>query len=593
MSRLVLAGDVRLDNRRELLSALGPAAVQTEIPTDADLVLRAYERWGDACPARLLGDFAFVIRDRETGGVFGARDAFGVKPFYYRASPDGFGFGLSAEAVAEDDGLPLEIEEARIADALVPQLEAADRTSTFYRGVLRLPPACRVVVQDGRTKTSAYWSPDAHREIRFADDREYVEAFRGLFETAVRTRLSASTGVMLSGGLDSSAIVGVARRIRLDDGGPPLTTISALTEVPSCEESRCIRAVLALPGLDPVTIRPADLPSFRAEIDALGDSAGTPFDAFMVIPFVAYAAARRRGLDVVLDGIDGDCVASHEPNYLESLMRAGAWRAAGREAAGLARFYRGTYAPWSSALQLYCASAARAFAPRSARRLWRRARKRRAIEEALSSSLIRRDFATRIGAADRLETLWAHRGPASGRSPRERQAVELTHPQIAAALERCHRVAASQGIEARHPFFDRPLVEYCLALPWDQKVRDGWSKFILRRSSEGLLPAEVRWRRGRWVRLGPSFLATAIAAERTALTRAVAAGLGEIEEYVDAAKVELALDRWTRAGDPEAAESLWLAWRLSLWLHRNASRRYDLPARPTGATRVTGSRATV
>jgi hypothetical protein len=100
----------------------------------------------------------------------------------------------------------------------------------------------------------------------------------------------------------------------------------------------------------------------------------------------------------------------------------------------------------------------------------------------VSDSIISRDFAARIDVAARLRALWAHREHRPEQTPRERQAREIAHPQIAAALERYHRVAASQGVEARHPFFDKRVVEFCLALPRDQKVRDGWSKWIVRRA---------------------------------------------------------------------------------------------------------------
>jgi asparagine synthase (glutamine-hydrolysing) len=274
-------------------------------------------------------------------------------------------------------------------------------------------------------------------------------------------------------------------------------------------------------------------------------------------------------------------VASHEPDILAGLLRSGAWGAAFRAARGFARFYARTYEPWSGATRLLAANAGRAFAPRLLRAAAGPLRRRRAVDSALSDSIISREFAAGIDVAGRLGSLWAHREHRRHTTPRERQAREIAHPQISAALERYHRVAAFQGVEARHPFFDKRVVEFCLALPWDQKVRDGWSKWIVRRAAEGLLPDEVRWRRGRWVRLGWRFLAAAVAESGDFLEGELASDMAALAPYVDRAKVRALHDRYRR-GDLEAAEPVWTAAVLSCWLRKTRSKRYDPGARANG-----------
>jgi asparagine synthase (glutamine-hydrolysing) len=578
-----VTGEARLDNRGELIRALDPVpdpGARTAV-TDLDLVLRAYERWGEGCASRLLGDFAFVIRDDRTGQAFGARDHLGVKPFYYRASESGLAFATRASGIAEVDGLPLELDESRVADVLVSALECVDRTSTFYVGVQRLPPGHRLTFEAGRVAVAPYWTPDPSRETRFASDAAYVEAFRDVFGEAIRCRLGGPAASMLSGGLDSSTIVGHARALLLADRGPSLTTISAVTDDPGCEETRHIRAVLDLPGLAPVTIRPGDLGGFRDEIESFLGSMEEPFDGSMLIPLLSYAAARRRGFEAVLDGVDGDVVASHEPDILSGLLRSGAWGTAVREARGFAGFYAGAYDPWSATTRLLAVNAGRAFAPGWLRAALGPLRTARALRAGVSDSIISHDFASRVDLASRLRALWAHRAHRPASTPRERQARELAHPQIAAALERYHRVAASQGVEARHPFLDKRVVEFCLALPWDQKVRDGWSKWIVRRAGAGLLPDAVRWRRGRWVRLGWRFLAALIGESGEFLRSELSSGMVELAPYVNLAKLRTLYDRYRR-GDVAAAEAVWTAAILSSWLRKSSSKRYDLLARTNG-----------
>lgn len=509
-------------------------------------VLASYLRHGEACPDRIAGDFAFALEDEGTGRVFAARDPLGAKPLAYRVVGETIHVAASARALARAGGIPATLDETRVADALVPELEGADRTSTFFREIRRLPPGHRLVFEQGRVTTSPYWTLDPLREIVPRDEAAAVEAFREIFGRAVRTRLTDDAGSMLSGGLDSSAIVGFGRR--------PLVTFSALRDDPRCEESRHVRSMLALPGIDATTFRPEDLDAYRPEIDRFLDTMEEPFDGTLGIPLLCYAAARRRGLRAVLDGVDGDAVVSLEPGLLDPMLRGLRWTTALREARGLARFYGDSYPPWSSATRLLAESARRAFTPRAARDAWRGLRRPARVEAALSGTLIRREFAERIGIGERLEAAWERAGPA------------VVHANLAAAVERYARVAASQGIEARHPFLDRRLVEFCSALPADFRVRDGWSKWILRRASEGFLPDEVRWRRGRWVRLGPDFLTALIQSKRKWMLDSLDEARGDLEPFLDPE----ALARASPAG-----EAVWQAAILGKWLHSAKRIVYD------------------
>ena len=574
MSARLLYAEARLDNRAFLIRELG--ADRNDV-TDADLVRMAHARWGDGSPERLEGDFAFAIVEERSGRILAARDRLGAKPLCYRASTDGIDFGSDAWALASAGGPPVELDDSRIADALVPALEGADATRTFFRDVKRLPPGHRLTFETGRLRVEAYWSLDPSREIRYRSDAEYVDAFREVFSEAVRCRLTGDAGSMLSGGLDSSAIVGFGRRLRLDANGAPLPTLSAVRDDALCEESRHILAVAALPGLAPRTVRPQDLPAFDAEIDAFFAGPAEPFDTAMIVPLLMYAAARRAGLRAVLDGVDGDVVASLEPDLLESLLIVGEWKAAVEEARGLGRFYRHTYRPWSSPPRLLLAAGARALAPAPLRSRWRELRRGPRVRDALAGSPIRPEFAAREGVEDRLRAVWAR---PSTRNIRERQIAAVVHPQIVAAVERYHRVAASQGVEARHPFLDPRVVEFCVALPWEKKVRGGWSKVLVRQACEGILPDDVRWRPGRWVRLGPWFLSTLIARKKEVLFRTLDGAAGALEPFVDPGVLRQVTERYRATGDPRAGETLWHVAHLASWVQRARELRYN-PGRVT------------
>jgi len=332
---LVLTADARLDNRDELCSLL-PAPCGF---TDAELILAAYERWAERCPEHLLGDFAFAIWDARRQIVFCARDHFGVKPFYYHHRP-GRLFALASEIkglLALPD-VPRRLNETRVADYLVPLLE--DKVITFYEDIVRLPPAHRMMVTREAVRIERYWALDPEREIHLKSDAEYAAAFREIFTEAVRCRLRSAfpVGSMLSGGLDSSSIVCVARKLLAEEGRGPLHTFSAVfDEVPEADERPYINAVVARNRVAPHIVR-GDQLSPLDDLDRMLAMQDEPFYApNLFLHWGLYQAACAAAVRVILDGLDGDTTVSHGIGYLRELAGSGHWLRLAREVWGLSR----------------------------------------------------------------------------------------------------------------------------------------------------------------------------------------------------------------------------------------------------------------
>ncbi len=341
---LVITFDGRIDNREELVRLLRSAGCPPREDTDVEIALRAYQCWGEASAERILGDFAFAIWDGTRNTLFCARDIFGTRPLYYHHRPGmAFSFASTPDALFAGGVVSRELNEARIADYLVSELEGIDKTSTFFKDVFRLPPAHTATVASGGMSIKRYWQPEPGPELRLASDREYEEAFLEPFTEAVRCRLRGGDRVssMLSGGLDSSSIVGVARALRREAGGPPLRTYSVMSREPAaCIETRAIQEMLKLDGLNPVTLSADQLPDLFPELTEQTWHLEEPFDYHMIVPRSLYILARRQGVRVMLDGIDGDSVLS-EGMFLPRLVRRGKLITAWREAAGLRQAYLG------------------------------------------------------------------------------------------------------------------------------------------------------------------------------------------------------------------------------------------------------------
>jgi len=547
---LAITGDLRIDNRRELIRALdaGPHA-------------------GREAPKHLVGAFAFAVWDGRRQEIFCARDHLGAKPFVYHFTDRAFVFASEVEGVLAAPGVPRRINEGRIADFLVTELEGIDHTSTFYLDVVKLPPAHTLAVGCDSHRLERYWRPDPSYELRLASDEEYVEAFRDALRKAVGACLRSATppAVMLSGGIDSGAVAAFATELLEEGGGPPLRSLSAVNdEDRDCLESRCIRASIEALGTQAEIITPAYVrslsPARRRSI--LGCS--NPFDSAMTVPDLLYERAQSSGARVVLDGVDGDVVMSLGGTYIAHLLRRGRVMRAFREASARCDHRGDGASPWRTLI----AGARNAFAPPALRRLERRLRRLPiAIDTAISGSVINPDFAARVDLAERLKQLHKLRWFSASGDARRDQADNLLHPYATVGLERYDRVAARWGVDLRHPLLDLRLVELCLALPWHLKNRDGWTKYVVRRATAGMVPEMVRWRSERkdvfW-----TFTSAIVRMERAFFGWVVEHHRDALNTYVDLTRLPEIGRRLEDVISPGEEESLWCAAALALWLDR-------------------------
>lgn len=565
---LAITADARIDNRTELIGALALSDVRPAEISDSHLILAAYEKWGEACPARLIGDFAFAIWDSRQQTLFCARDHFGVKPFCYYRSDRVFVFASEVKALLSLPHVPRRINEARIADYLVPELEGFDKVSTFYEEIFRFPPAQRMTVTERTCQQQAYWSLDPSQEIRYPSDQEYADAFLEIFTEAVHCRLRSTGPVasMLSGGLDSSSIVGVARNLLRERGQQPLLTFSAISnDNNNCSETSFINAVLGLGQFEACTISSEQLQSFRDDLGYVLRHADDLFDNIITIPQVMYIAANKKGITSLLDGLDGDLVLSQSTTYLAYLLRSGKWNTAYMEANKYSRnYYRYFYPAW----KLMYWSIRTAYVPTFLRQLRQLLEQKKRFSRITKDSIINIDFAQRIGVSDRWADINRCRNQGLFKTSKGEHTSNLQSPNITVALERYERVAAAYSIEPRHPFLDKRLVEFSLALPWKQKICNGWSKLILRQAMTGILPDQVRWRRG-WDHLGWNFLDALMALEQEFFEKIIFDGFNEIKPYVNLEIVHKFYWQYKFTGNIEAGCKVRDAIVLALWLLRN------------------------
>lgn len=506
-SGCTITADARIDNRDELIAALDLCG---EIRTigDGELILRAYLKWGEDCPVQLLGDFAFAIWDPCVPRLFCARDHMGMRQLIYCHAPDRlFAFATEADALVAHPTVPKQINIGRIADFL-DGLEGIDFTSTFFDNIVRLPPAHTLSIDSSGIALRCYWELQPGPELKLNTDQDYADAFLEVFTQAVRCRLRSArpVGSMLSGGLDSNSIAAVAAAELAAARRGPLQTFSAIAlGAAECAESKSIRTAIRLPLFAPTVIGRDEVRHKSAVLELMVRQCAEPFDAYMIINHAVYRAARRSGLNVVLDGAGADVILT-AGNRVAGLLRRGMIRAATREARLEAEFWGRTW----PARKILLSALWSAYAPAGLRQLrWRLTSSVADWKMRLGRDSVSRRLARSVDLGERRSRFRRYL-PRSRPTDTAYRAQSVRHPHLVVARERYDRVAAAFGIEPRDPFMDVRLIKFALSLPSGQLQGDGWPKAVLRRAMAGKIPEEIAWMRGK-PHLGWLFTADLIA----------------------------------------------------------------------------------
>jgi asparagine synthase (glutamine-hydrolysing) len=550
---LILTADARIDNREELISGL---SLGDHTLTDSQLILAAYCQWGDRCPEHLLGDFAFAIWDQQKQSLFCARDHFGVKPFYYYASSDCFAFATEIKGLLCLPEVPQELNETRIAEHLDAANAQVDRT--FYEWIYRLPPAHCLTVQQSAMKMRRYWQLDVDRELRLESDAAYAEQFLEIFTEAVRCRLRSAfpIGSMLSGGLDSSSITCVARQILAVEGISLHTFSARYDQVARSDERRFQEPVLQQGNLTSHYLV-ADQRGPLTEVERMmwhQDEAIYPGNLYMIWGLYSIAQSQVR---VLLDGFDGDTTVSHGTEYLRELAQSGRWKILWNETKAFGQRFD---LPWKKVFLQWVWRYG--IKPKIS---WIRCHKpASAITNLIGNSVYSDSINQQLAKQHPLNQVPAFK------TERENHHYLLNRSVMPYVLETMNQAAGAFSLEVRVPFFDKRLVEFCLALPPEQKLSQGWGRVVMRRAMAGILPESVQWRVDK-SNLHHSFEQGLRTFETHHFASILADAPTVLRNAIDLKALGEMYDRFlAQTATEEEVNLLWRTVTLGLWLRSNA-----------------------
>lgn len=549
----VLVWDGRLDNRDELTGLLKQAGVDLGAGTDPDLALGAYRQWGDDCPRKLIGEFAFAVWNERTRSLFCARDRMGLKPFHYAWDGKSFFFGSEMGPLVIAQDRPPEPDDEMVLAFLLTEFRERDHARTLLRGIKRLPPGHSLSVKDGNLAIARYWDLGALKATIYERDEDYAEHFRSLFREAVRCRLRSHFPIaaLVSGGLDSSAILCTAERLSASGGEtfPPLDAFTLYAGDPGSDERWYFKDVVDATGVKAHIVPADDDPDPLLWLDAVVRQVESP------IVGIGNGASRSlrelmqaRGCRVLLSGEGGDQLLD-EVGYLADLLAGGhPWRFT-REIRAMAY--------WTGGSPRELAEMACAMLLPPAAKYWTKR-----LLRGVPPGWLNADLARSVGLRARI------REPRHGtRFPSHCQTDTCLHTCGAYYVlkhEVDERGAAANGTEARYPYLDSRLVEFVLSIPADRRTKDGVQKRILREAMRGVLPESVRLRTGKGDWTDSTDRALTALCRRTSPVP-LADLSGRMERYINPDGARDLVTRYLN-GEPDFRQEVWALVTLDHWL---------------------------
>lgn len=464
--RYVIVFNGEIYNYRQLQNELLAQGTSFRSHSDTEVLLEGWRRWGEAMLQKLRGMFAFALHDLQTGTLVCARDPMGKKPFVYAELSDGFAFASEIPAIRKVAGVDTRYDPAAIAALLLHNLRHIPDPHTAYRGIRRLRAGHAMIVKDGRIQRMwRYWTPKP------AEGPVSADRLRGLIEDAIDLRMQADVpvGALLSGGVDSSAIVAIMQK----RSTKPVHTY-ALGMDSRDEDLRRARIMAQALG----TIHREFYFNADEQWDIFRMLLGQYGEPIMLLPLIhTYAlcrAIRDDGIKVVLTGNGADELFYGYTGHIRTL-KVSRWLDRIACARKLLAPLKNTRLGWIAAK------------PGERKAAWYRSLAQREWAHCLSADA--RAHLANV-AAEEL-AYWGDLCP-SLHYIDESNFVGLM-------VENSHSVtisgdlpAMAASVEFRSPFLDHEIVSFALATPANKKIPDSsnpaWLKAILREAVQDLVP---------------------------------------------------------------------------------------------------------
>ena len=553
-----------VDVRRELLSH----GHRFRTNSDTEVIAHGYEQWGERCVEKFRGMFAFAVWDANARRLLLARDRLGVKPLYYAPVPGGLVFGSEIKSLLADPDVPREWR----ADALDAYLTLLyiPAPDTVYRGISKLPPAHVLVAERGTIRTSRYWDLEFTGDGDPAREEEYLAELDDQLREAVQLRLVSDVplGAFLSGGIDSSTVVAYM----VETSAAPPVTIAVGFDQQDFDEVRHAETVARHLGCEFHALTAS--PEVETLLPKLAWHFDEPFADSSAVPTYYVSKAARELVTVALSGDGGDELwagyARHRVEHWEQRVRTAlgpAVRAAAWLGQALPLSVKG-----ARSLRHLAADPDQAYAFKHAYGMF---------EPDAKGRLYSGDFRSAVNGYDPFAAFRDAYRSCGSKDPLDRSMyVDARTYMIDDVLTKVDRMSMAVSLEAREPLLDHRLLEFAARVPASLKLKDGRSKYLLRRVLEKRVPRAIVERKksgfaapiGEWLRGPLAPMATELLLDGRLRDRGIF-NQGEVTR----------LWQEHRSGHSDHRHRLWQLIMLELWFRAfidNTATRMDAAAGP-------------
>lgn len=486
--RYVISFNGEIYNYVELKAELERCGCRFRTRTDTEVILEAYRLWGWRCTGKFNGMWAFALYDVEKQVLFLSRDRFGVKPLYILDKEECFVFASEIKCILELYPEERQVNETAVARYFGNVEEDSDKV-TFYRNIENFPKATNMIYDlKNNKKTSAiYWKIDKNKCEKKYGRANVYKKFREILEDAIRIRLRADVpvGASLSGGLDSSSIVSIARK----KFGMTMNTFSSIYEESDCNEEEFIACVNKDTASIPHYICPEESEDILRDLKEMiyyhdgPCEAASPYSGFCVYRGV------KKNVTVMLDGQGADELFG---GYMDSIA------AKARDLIREGRSFRAArlIGSFQEAIPMYRhampehilveALGYRGYRKYTEKKEWANPR-----ENTVASDIFTEEY-RKISK----KITWSYPKDIFSELDKllYRQLFFLTLPRI---LHDVDRNSMAHSLEVRLPFLDYRLVEFSYSLGDNYKVRDSWTKYVMRKALKKYLPKKIYSRRNK------------------------------------------------------------------------------------------------
>jgi len=468
LDNYVITYNGEIYNYKELKIELSEQGYTFHSKTDTEVILASYDCWGKDCVKKFNGMWAFTIFDKRKNILFCSRDRFGIKPFYFYQNKDFFVFGSEIKQILPEVN-DLKVNKKILIDYLLEGLED-HCNETFFENILKLEQSCNLIYElsSHEYRIEKYFELHINQDIRDLNENDSINLYEKTFSDAVSLRLRSDVkvGTCLSGGLDSSAVVAFANQKK---SGNTFTAIHGKSHDKNKDESYFAKKVSEQLNID-LSIYETSNESLIKNINNCIEILEEPFGGLSCLLYIfVMDEAKKNELVVLLDGQGGDeTLLGYEryfSNYLNSLNIY-------RKLLEFSNISNNSNLGIVNLLKYWIFFSMKSF---------------RKIILSKRANFIKNKY-KKLSAKEK-------NSKKTSDKIFNLQISEITKIQLPHLLRYADRISMSRSIESRVPFLDYRLVETAVSLKTELKIKNGWSKYILRKIIDDKLDKEIVWRK--------------------------------------------------------------------------------------------------